>query len=610
MLVQEIKQLAKAALSELLPDDFSEPIISQTRKEFEGDYTLVVFPYVKALKRKPEDVGDLIGKAMMEKSEIITGFNVVKGFLNLSLSPSIWAKRLEAWNLDSSLPKANSRERIMVEYCSPNTNKPIHLGHMRNILLGWSTSCILKAAGFEVIRTQIINDRGIAICKSMLAWKKFGEGKTPESEDIKGDYFVGHYYVLFEKKFQEEYKDWQTGSVGQSTYASEKKDGEDSDAFFKRYKHQYFNEHSNLGREAKEMLRAWEAKEKEVYHLWQQMNQWVYDGFEVTYDALGVDFDKIYYESDTYLLGKEICDEGLEKGVFYRKDDGSVWADLTDAGMDEKIVLRADGTALYITQDLGTAEIRYKDYQMDGALYVVADEQDYHFQVLFELLKRLGRPYADTLHHLSYGMVDLPSGKMKSREGTVVDADELMQEVIDEAAASAKERGELDGLSEGEINDIHRKVGMGALKFFILKVNPKKRMTFDPKESLDMQGQTGPYVQNAFVRIASVGRKSGGTHAADAKGYDNPSELEKGILKDVFNYPSVIEEAASGYDPSQIANYCYQLAKDYHRFYHEHRILTAETEEAKSFRLALSEKVQTVLEHGMGLLGIEMPQKM
>lgn len=591
--------------------DKNKVILSQTRKEFDGDYTVVIFPYVKQLKESPQELGDTLGAYIVENNDFIDRYNVIQGFLNLSFTPQFWNDQLSVISSTENYGRGKSKaEKVLVEFASPNTNKPLHLGHIRNILLGWSTSQILEEAGYKVDKVQIVNDRGIAICKSMLAWKKYGEGATPESSKVKGDHFVGDYYVLFEKKFQEEYKSWQESEEGEKVYKSAVKGEQSKEDFFKKYKNTYFNEYSVLGAEAKDMLIAWEAKDDHVRQLWTMMNEWVYDGFEETYKALGVDFDKLYYESDTYLLGKDAIEKGLEAGVFYKRDDGSVWIDLEDAGMDHKIVLRSDGTSVYMTQDIGTAMERYKDLGSDKMIYTVADEQDYHFKVLFEILKRLDQPYADGLYHLSYGMVDLPSGKMKSREGTVVDADDLMQEVIGEAAHNAKERGAIEELSTADQQEIFRKVGLGALKYFIIKVSPKKRMTFDPKESLDMQGQTGPYIQNAFVRIKSVLRKYEEQDTDFDRKYLDINEFEMALLKDLVLLPGTIEDAASNYDPSMIANYCYDLAKDYHRFYHEVRILSAETEEAKAFRLKLSAAVAKALEKGMNLLGIEMPKRM
>ncbi|MDX1684605.1 MAG: arginine--tRNA ligase [Saprospiraceae bacterium] len=601
---------AIAQLLDLPINEVSRPVISETKKDFEGDYTLVVFPYVRLFKSKPEDAAEKIGEKLSSSVSWLSSFNVVKGFLNLKLNDRDW----HTWLRDQSdsetyLTADGEGKTVTVEFSSPNTNKPLHLGHIRNILLGWSASRLLEATGHEVVKTQIVNDRGIAICKSMLAWVKFGEGETPSTSDSKGDHFVGEYYVKFEKEIQKEYKEWQASDRGKAVYKSLANENEESNAFFTRYKNIYFNEHSSLGQAARDMLQRWERGDQTTREIWERMNGWVYEGFDATYDRLGVEFDKIYYESDTYVKGKEIVEEGLQKGVFYTEEDGSVWADLTDANMDKKIVLRSDGTALYITQDLGTAEMRFEDYKMDKAVYVVADEQDYHFQVLFELMKRLGRPFADDLHHLSYGMVDLPTGKMKSREGTVVDADDLMEEVVSEAKKGATERGELADLDSKVQEEIFEAIGLGALKYFILKVNPRKRMTYDPQESLDMQGQTGPYIQNAYVRIQSVLRKSQDTQS-DHGIYESPSDFEKGLIKSIDAYPDVLREASGNLDPSAMANYLYSMAKQYHRFYHEHRILTAETEEAKAFRLLLSKTVGETLKNGMNLLGISMPVKM
>ena len=483
------------------------------------------------------------------------------------------------------------------------------MGHIRNILLGWSCTKIFEEAGYEVIKAQIVNDRGIAICKSMLAWTKFAKGETPESQGIKGDHFVGDYYVRFEQEFQSEYKTWQQSDEGLGVFKLQGKN-KTADQFFKAYKNKYFNDYSILGQEARGMLKKWEENDPDTLALWKTMNNWVYEGFEETYNKLGVDFDHIYYESDTYKLGKNIIKEGLDRDIFFRKEDESVWIDLTGEGMDEKLVLRSDGTSVYITQDIGTAEKRYEDHGAKKMVYVVADEQNYHFQVLFATLKKLGKPYADGLHHLSYGMVDLPSGKMKSREGTVVDADDLIEEVILEAREVAKERGEVDNLSAQEQKDVFRRIGLAALKYFIIKVNPKKRMTFDPKESVDMQGQTGPYIQNAYVRIKSIVRKADSVKTGSYEVYGAINEHEKGLLSLIIAYPKTITEAADNFDPSIIANYAYALAKSFHRFYHEVRILQAETDSARNFRMALIEQVATILERSMFLLGIEMPEKM
>ena len=585
--------------------------LNNTRKEFEGDYTVVVFPFTRMAKKKPEVIGEELGRYLVEHVEPLIDFNVIKGFLNLSVSDAYWREFLLKMVDDPGYGQQPATgQKVMVEFSSPNTNKPLHLGHIRNILLGWSTAQIMEAAGHEVVKVQIVNDRGIAICKSMLAWQRYGDGATPESTQTKSDHFVGDYYVLFEQKFQEEYQAWQQTPAGLAVYKEQAKEGQDEVAFFKTYKNTYFNEHSELGAAAKAMLRQWEAGDEATIALWKQMNEWVYQGFNTTYDRLGVSFDKLYYESDTYLLGKDAIQKGLQDGVFYQKEDGSVWIDLTDAKLDHKLVLRSDGTSVYMTQDIGTAQLRYDDYQVDQMVYVVADEQDYHFKVLFEIMKRLGAPYAEGMHHLSYGMVDLPTGKMKSREGTVVDADDLMAEVIGEARANAEERGSLADLSQDKQEDIIRQVGLAALKFFIIKVHPRKRMTFDPKESVDMQGQTGPYVQNAYVRIQSVLRKAAGQDTSKASAYKYLETAEKDLIASLFAFPAVIREAAQEFDPSTIANYCFDLAKAYHRFYHDYSILRAESAEAQAFRIELSKAIARVLEKGMRLLGIEMPRKM
>ena len=589
----------------------SELLINPTKKEFEGEYTFVVFPLVKKLRQKPQDIADAIGKALVDSSEEITAYNVVQGFLNLSIANDLWLKALGHIGESKQYGQAESNgKKILIEYSSPNTNKPLHLGHIRNILLGWSMSQIAAAAGYDVVKTKVINDRGIAICKSMLAWQKFGNGATPESKGVKGDHFVGDYYVEFEKQFQAEYKEWQASSdEAKKLTDSPLNEKVDTDSVFKMYKNTYFNNDSQLGQEARKMLLAWEDGDKETKDLWKKMNGWVYDGFNVTYKQLGVSFDDIVYESDTYLLGKDLVEEGLKKGVFYERNDRSIWVDLEDEGMDHKILLRSDGTSVYMTQDLGTAQVRYQKYGFDNMAYVVGDEQDYHFQVLFKVLKKLGEPYAENLYHLSYGMVDLTTGKMKSREGTVVDADNIMEEVITTAQESAMERGGIEGLTDDEKNAIYTKVGLAALKYFILKINPRKRMTYNPTESMDMQGTTGPYIQNAYVRIQSIMRRVEGEYSID--GYDGPiADQEKDLIAAMQTYPDLIKEAMDKYDPSVIANYSYTLAKSYHRYYHDYRILTAETEEIKSFRLSLSAAVAGVLSRAMHLLGIEMPDYM
>jgi len=606
----EIKEVVSVLFQYELNDD--HVILTQTKKEFEGDYTFVVFPLVKALSKSPQDIAETIGNYLVAQSENVTDFNVIKGFLNLNLENGIWNDLLKnALAADNGAGIGNGK-KVLVEFASPNTNKPLHLGHIRNILLGWSMSQIAEANGFEVIKTQIVNDRGIAICKSMLAWKKLGEGTTPQTKGIKGDHFVGHFYVEFEKFFQNEYKDWQKSAEAKDVYTSESQAEEIEADFFKRYKNTYFNTFSDIGKETKTMLIDWENGDETTIALWKKMNGWVYEGFEETYTALGVSFDDIYYESDTYLLGKKAIEKGLDSNAFYAKEDGSVWVNLEPNGMDHKILLRSDGTSVYMTQDIGTAIKRNEDHHVDSMVYTVADEQDYHFKALFAILKNLGEPYADQLHHLSYGMVDLPSGKMKSREGTVVDADDLIAEVIEEARKSAEERGGLEGLSEIERNEVYKRIGIAALKYFIIKVNPRKRMTFDPKESVDMQGTTGPYIQNAYVRIKSILRKAGDDFKLDAfEQYDGQiNEMEKDLLQQLHAYNELIVEAYLKYDPALIANYCYSLAKSYHRYYHEHTILKAESEALKKFRLNLSYAVANRLKKSMLLIGIEMPEHM
>lgn len=589
----------------------SDVILQHTKKEFEGDYTLVVFPFTRLFRDKPEAIATTLGDHLKAHSKLIADYNVVKGFLNLSLNHSYWVDRLHTLKDTEGLGQLEPKEgKVLVEFSSPNTNKPLHLGHIRNILLGWSTSKILQAAGYQTNNIQIINDRGIAICKSMLAWQLYGNGDTPESTGKKGDHFVGKYYIEFEQKFKTEYSAWQETKQGQELLKNNLAQGQDAADFFKKYKNSYFNEHSTLGAQAKDMLRKWESDDTDVRKLWAQMNGWVYSGFDETYDALGVSFDKLYYESNTYLMGKDLVAQGLKSGDFYKKDDSSVWVDLTEQGLDEKILLRSDGTSVYMTQDLGTAQNRYDDTGATKMIYVVADEQDYHFKVLFEIMKKLKAPFADGLYHLSYGMVDLPSGRMKSREGTVVDADDLVAEVIGAVKTAAHERGELVDLSDDERGDIYRKIGLSALKFFILKVNPKKRMIFNPEESVDMQGQTGPYIQNAYVRIQSIKRRIADEATADSTQYAklDPTEIE--IIKMLIDYEQQIEQAAAEYDPSGIANYSYELAKRFHKFYHDVRVIKAESAEAKSFRLVLSDTVSRVLGHSMDLLGIEMPERM
>lgn len=587
--------------------------VNTTPSDFTGDYSVVIFPFVKVAKKAPDAAAAEIGAFIQEQVPEIRAHNVVKGFLNLEISDTYWQQFLQNTVSNPDFGRQpRTGKKVMVEFSSPNTNKPLHLGHIRNILLGWSCSRILEAVGYEVVKTQIINDRGVAICKSMVSWRNFGEGKTPAGEGIKSDHFVGDYYVLFEQKSKEEYAQWQNTAEAQAVYASKQKPGQSAADFFKDFKNKWFNEYSQLGTEVRETLLKWEDHDPETIALWEKMNGWVYEGFEKTYDDLGVSFDKLYYESNTYLLGKDIVDDGLAQKVFFKKEDGSVWVDLTDAGYDQKVVLRADGTSVYITQDLGTARMRYDELGCERFVYVVADEQNYHFQVLFEVLKRLGEPYADGLFHLSYGLVELPTGRMKTREGTVVDADDLIAEVIRIATEQSAERGETEGVSAAEKAENLRKVGMGALKFFIIKVHPKRKMIFNPEESVDLQGQTGPYIQYSFVRINGLMQRVEREQIdlSKAADYGHMEAQEKELLVALHEYPAVVMQAAAAYDPSLIANFCYALAKSYHRFWHDLSIFNADTEAAKAFRLQLSRAVGNVLQSAMGLLGVEMPNRM
>jgi arginyl-tRNA synthetase len=611
----QIQNTVAESVKELfgIDTEASKVQVQMTLPEFTGDVTVVVFPFVKLAKMAPDQLGEALGKHLAGKMDLIAGHNVIKGFLNLELRPDFWQQFLGGLLANPTYgSKPKNGKKVMVEYSSPNTNKPLHLGHVRNCLLGWSSSKLLEAAGYEVVKVQVVNDRGVAICKSMYAWQEYGAGKTPESTGIKGDHLVGDFYVLFEQKTKEEYEAWQQSAAGKALYEAEKKEGQDAADYFKKYKNKWFNEHSVLGAAVREMLLKWEANDPEVRALWEQMNSWVYAGFDTTYEALGVAFDKLYYESNTYLLGKEIVEEGLAKKVFYKKEDGSVWVDLTDAGFDEKIVLRSDGTSVYITQDLGTAQMRYEDFGVERMVYVVADEQNYHFSVLFEVLKQLGEPYAEGLYHLSYGLVELPTGRMKTREGTVVDADDLMAEVNRIAREQAQERGGLPEVLTPEQEENIRKVGLGALKFYMIKVNPKKRMIFNPEESVELQGQTGPYIQYSYVRIHGLLLKAAKENIdrATANAYTDIQPQELALLKSLYSYPAMVEQAAESYDPSLVANFCYALAKDYHKFWHDLHVLQAETEAAKAFRVSLSQAVGQVLQSGMLLLGIEMPERM
>jgi arginyl-tRNA synthetase len=584
-----------------------------TRKEFEGDYTAVVFPYAKAVRKSPLAVGEEIGHFLVANVGEIAKFNVIQGFLNISMSENFWCDFIAKIHNDPNFGVLPTKgERVMIEYSSPNTNKPLHLGHVRNILIGCSVSNLLEAAGYEVVRTQVINDRGVAICKSMLAWKLFANGATPATEGVKSDHFVGDYYVLFEKKIKAEYDLWQQTEDAKQVFAGRKKQEQTENEFFKDYKNEYFNKNSSLGKQVKEMLLLWEQGDTAVRSLWSTMNGWVYEGFNTTYEQLGARFDKNYYESETYELGRDIIFEGLKKGIFYQKPDSSVWIDLADAKLDQKLVLRSDGTSVYITQDIGMAHLRYKDFAAQKVAYVVADEQNYHFQVLFEIAKRLGEPYAEGLHHLSYGLVELPTGRMKTREGTVVDADDLIAEVISLAQNEAKERGMLSDLSAADFQEVCRRIGLGALKYYLLKVNPKKKMVFNPDESVKLEGNTGSYIQYPFVRISKTVRDAlhEGFDLDSRSTYTDLQTAEKDLILKLYQYETLISEAAAQYDPSVIANYCYELAVLYNKFWHDVPIFKAEDHEARRFRLQLSRVVGNVLQSAMGILGVDMPEKM
>ena len=612
-MLSDISKEIVAAVKQCFDYDLGldKAVLSATKKEFEGEYTFVVFPLVKDLRQAPEKIAELLGTQLVTDSHLVKSFNVVKGFLNLEMSDGFWLSAFRTVSDGAFGQAPPNGQKIVVEYSSPNTNKPLHLGHIRNILLGWSIAKIAENRGYDVVKTQIINDRGIAVCKSMLAWQMHGDGLTPNDAEKKGDHYVGDFYVKYDQILKAEYDAWQK-SEGQNVYVENRKEGESEEAFYKRFKNQYFNQYSQLGQETKAMLIEWENGDEATRALWEKMNNWVYEGFEETYKKLGVDFDMNYYESDTYLLGKEAVEKGMKEGVFYQQEDGSVWVDLEDVGMDKKIVLRSDGTSVYMTQDVGTAQKRYEDHTMDSMVYVVADEQDYHFKVLFEILKRLGEPYADKLHHLSYGMVDLPTGKMKSREGTVVDADDLITEVIEEAKNSSEERGAADHLSDEDKNTIYRKIGLAALKYFIIKINPKKRMIFDPKESVDMQGTTGPYIQNAYVRIRSILRKAekSNVQSADYTASFQPNPQEKQLMSLMLSFPEVMEDAMQSYDPSVVANYAYTLAKTFHRYYHDNVIFDDNNMALTSMRLELASTVSEILNKAMAVLGIEMPEYM
>ena len=565
--------------------------IQKTRKEFEGDFTLVVFPLLRRSRKSPEATATEIGEHIVANNPEVSAFNVIKGFLNISLSADFWAERFAEIRADEEFGQADATGRtVMIEYSSPNTNKPLHLGHIRNNLLGYSVAQILKANGHNVIKANLVNDRGIHICKSMLAWKLYGGGETPASSGMKGDHLVGKYYVEFDKHYKEQIK--QLVAEGMSEEEAKKQ--------------------APIMQEAQAMLRKWEAKDEEVYSLWQTMNGWVYDGFDVTYKALGVDFDKVYYESPTYLLGKDIVQKGLDAGVFFRKEDNSVWIDLAADGLDQKLLLRGDGTSVYMTQDLGTAFRRFEDNKLDDMIYVVGNEQNYHFQVLKLILKKLGHDWSDNITHLSYGMVELPEGKMKSREGTVVDADDLIADMVSTAREMSQELGKLDGCTDEEAEAISKMVGLGALKYFILKVDPKKTMLFDPRESIDFNGNTGPFIQYTHARICSVLRKAAESdidYTGRVVGIDYLKE-EIELIKTLSDYPSVVASAGENFAPSIIGAYIYDLAKSFNSYYHDHSIMREENVKVRQMRLQLASEVARVIRTGMALLGIEVPERM
>ena len=599
-----VKECALRAIGALYGDGGALPElqVTKTRKEFAGDYTLVTFPLLKLSRKSPEQTANEIGHWMKENCEqVVADYNVIKGFLNVSLTPEYWLGVLGTLMQSTNYGfVCESGKTVMVEYSSPNTNKPLHLGHIRNNLLGYSVARILEANGHNVLKVNLVNDRGIHICKSMLAWLRFGNGETPESTGMKGDHLVGKYYVAFDKAYKAEVKALMAADPNLDEETAKKE--------------------APIMKEAQEMLRKWEAKDPEVYGLWERMNGWVYKGFDETYAAMGVSFDKVYYESNTYLLGKEIVQRGLEQGVLFRKEDGSVWADLTEDGLDQKLLLRGDGTSVYMTQDLGTAVQRHGEYNLDDMVYVVGNEQNYHFQVLKLILKKLGYGWADGIYHLSYGMVELPEGKMKSREGTVVDADDLIAEMVATARAVAEEAGKLDGLSAQEIAEISRMVGLGALKYFILKVDPKKTMLFDPKESIDFNGNTGPFIQYTYARIKSLERRAAASGGEGCPVVVSVSEFDEGrmpepkeieLIKHLAEFTGVVAQAGAEFSPAVVASYAYDLAKEFNQYYHDYPILKPEVSQAdRVFRLSLASQVAGILGRAMGLLGIEMPERM
>lgn len=603
-IISEINKAAFEAVKALYGQDVPEKMVQvqKTKKEFEGSLTLVVFPFLKISKKKPEDTAAEIGEWMKQNCKAVADYNVVKGFLNIVIDTAAWIGMLNDINADEHYGEKQATEDsplVMIEYSSPNTNKPLHLGHVRNNLLGWSLAQIMAANGNKVVKTNIVNDRGIHICKSMLAWQKWGNGVTPETSGMKGDHLIGDFYVAFDKHYREEVKELKAKFVAE---------GMDEEAAEKKAK-----DEAPLIKEAHEMLVKWEQGDKDVRDLWQKMNSWVYAGFDETYKNLGVGFDKIYYESDTYLKGKAKVEEGLEKGLFERHEDNSVWADLTNEGLDQKLLLRSDGTSVYMTQDIGTAEMRFKDYPIDKMIYVVGNEQNYHFQVLSILLDRLGFKWGKELVHFSYGMVELPNGKMKSREGTVVDADDLIETMVADAKKTSEELGKFNDMTEEERNEIARIVGMGALKYFILKVDARKNMLFNPEESIDFNGNTGPFIQYTYARIRSILRKAAGQGVTipDALADNMPlCQKETELIQKMDEFGAAVRQAGKDYSPSGIANYCYELTKDFNQFYHDYSILNADTEEEKVVRLVIAKNVAKTIKNGMALLGIEVPERM
>lgn len=585
-----IISLTQQAIVALFNTEVPESSIAlqDTRKEFVGEVTIVTFPFIKFSKKSPEETGTIIGEYLTANTELVTGYSTVKGFLNLSIASSYWLSSLAEINSTVNFGKGpNKNSKVMVEYSSPNTNKPLHLGHVRNNLLGYSVAELLNYAGYEVIKANLVNDRGIHICKSMLAWEKFGNEETPESTGMKGDHLVGKYYVEFDKAYKKEIENLIAQGLTEEQAKKE----------------------APMIKEAQEMLLKWEQKDEHVLKLWKMMNDWVYAGFAVTYKSMGVNFDQYYYESNTYNLGKDIIDEGLAKGVFFKKEDGSVWIDLTEDGLDQKLVLRGDGTSVYITQDIGTAQMKYEQYQMDASIYVVGNEQEYHFKVLFLILEKLGKTWAKGLFHLSYGMVDLPSGKMKSREGTVVDADDLIAEMIQSAKEQSEALGKVSEFEEAEKENLYRMIGMGALKYYLLKVDPKKRLLFDPNESIDLQGHTGPFIQYSYARIQSILRKANVTIDAEIS-VDDLNANEKDCIMLMLKYPVIIEDSAKAYSPALLSNYLYELAKTFNKFYHDDPILKVEDEQRLQFRLIICQTTARIIASGMALLGIEVPERM